>query len=876
MSFIGIDVGTSSTKVGVFAESGELLALASVAVDAPIERAGECELAPDSVWVAVQKALARVAAHRAVQHDPPKALAISASGDEVFPVDAASHPLGPCLMSADARGFEQEAATRPRDSARGWYQRCGHIPERMDPVNRLLWWRKRHPHTAARATRFLGWHEFLTLKLCGRAVTDPSLAAKWLSFDRTTGRWCPNRLREFEIDPALLPEIAGWGESVGTPLPSVAASLGLPHELVVAVGGFDCVCTALGLGVSTPGIAGLACGTWEVLVAPADRPGITNAIVDARLPIVAYPGPVRDAVLWQSPNGASAANWAARLTGQTRAKAESAAQARGALPPDLIAVPHLAGSVGLWPDGRQARGAILGLTAATTPADIYSAVLEGVAHELALAVRLVAGAGIPVSQLRAGGGGTRSETGMQFKADATGLPIDVCAQPEPGAFGAALLAQSAVAGGRSACEMAAGLTRVVRRYEPNGARAAASAARLSRYRALVPTLAREQSEARTPSRPPRRQPELSTPTLVVDLDAFDANVAAAQRLLKGTGKSLRPHFKTHGVPALALRQLGPTVGGFTCATVTEMETLVAAGARDVLLANEIVGPEKIRRIAALAERARVIVAVDAPEPLLEFSAAARDRGVVVEVLVDVDTGLDRCGVRGAAAAQDLALAAAETGGLRFTGIMGYEGRLRAALPDRADRVAHAFSALAEAKYAIESAGLEVAVVSACGTATFADALGATAVTEIQAGTYALMEPDLEPLNLPFRPAVRIVGSVISRRSGQVVLDIGRRSVGCDGGLPLAIDPRARLLRVNDEHTVLAWEGALPELGEHVALRPTQNRTTFKLHSRVWLSRDDKTVDCVPIAANIGGALPDAPAPVPTENSQTAKELTACV
>lgn len=842
MSLIGIDVGTSATKVGVFTEDGRALALASVAVPSAPNRTGELEVDPARVWAAVREALGRVAADTAVRHDPPRALAISASGDEVFPVDAAAQPLGPCLMSSDTRGAGAEAAMQARDSASAWYRRCGHVPERMDPVNRLLWWRTVEPRTAARAAHFLGWHEFLTLQLCGRAVTDPSLASKWLAFDRAKRHWCPARLQTLGLDEGLLPEILPWGEAAGTLRPALASALGLSPNLTVGVGGFDSICTAIGLGISAPGSAGLACGTWEVLVAPtrATDPGM--AVIEARLPIVAFPGDVAEALLWQSPNGASVANWAARLTGRTVAEAEAAL--RGHPPPagNLLAVPHLAGAVGLWRHGRRAHGAIIGLTASTTPNEVYAAWLESVALELALAVQVVEGTGSSIGQLRAGGGGTRSDWWMQRKADLTGKPVEVCARPEPGTFGAALLAGAAVGLYPSVGSAARGFSDVVRRFEPASGRAAQVTERLAAYRALVTELGRE-----TPARPAprRRPPEFVTPALVVDLDALEANVAVAEPLLHHAGKTLRPHFKTHGVPDLALRQRSPAVGGFTCATVGEAAALVAAGVRDVLLANEIVGAEKIRTMAALAETARVIVAVDAPEPLALYAAEAERRGVTIEVLVDVDTGLDRCGVRGATAARDLALAVADTPGLKFSGLMGYEGRLRAALPDRRERLSRAFAALAEAKFAIEAAGLDVAVVSACGTSTFFEALSDPTVTEIQAGTYALMEPDLEPLGLPFCSAVRILGSVISRRPNQVVLDVGRRAVGCDGGLPLVLDPRGRTLRVNDEHAVLAWDGEPPRLGETVALRPTQNRTTFNLHAHIWLARSGRLVETVP-------------------------------
>ena len=168
----------------------------------------------------------------------------------------------------------------------------------------------------------------------------------------------------------------------------------------------------------------------------------------------------------------------------------------------------------------------------------------------------------------------------------------------------------------------------------------------------------------------------STPALMVDLGRFEANVAAMEALLGGTGKTVRPHVKTHRTPELARRQLGGAAVGVTCATVGEAEVMVAAGSTDVLVANEVVDPAKIERLVALAREARVAVAADAAEPVERLARAAAAAGVPIEVLVDVDIGLHRCGVGSAQEAVQLAEVIARQPSLRFRGLMGYEGRIR--------------------------------------------------------------------------------------------------------------------------------------------------------------------------------------------------------
>jgi D-serine deaminase-like pyridoxal phosphate-dependent protein len=345
--------------------------------------------------------------------------------------------------------------------------------------------------------------------------------------------------------------------------------------------------------------------------------------------------------------------------------------------------------------------------------------------------------------------------------------------------------------------------------------------------------------------------ELVTPALAMNLAAFEHNLAAAENLLRGTGKLLRPHVKTHRTSGLATRQMGPVASGVTCATVQEAEVMAAAGIKDLLLANEIVTSQKIQRMASLAKQSRVIMAVDAHGGVAALSQAANRGGVTVEVLVDMDIGLGRCGVGDASRARELAIAIGRAPALRFAGLMGYEGRIRASVADRSARIARSFTLLAEAKAAMEAAGLEVGIVSAAGTSTLLEALRDPTITEIQAGTYALMEPDLEGLGLPFRCALFVIATVISRSAGRVVLDAGRRTVGCDYGLPIALDPRAHTKSIGDEHVVLEWNGDSPPLGTQVRLRPSQNRTTFNLYSHVWLMRDDHIVARLPIEARGG-------------------------
>lgn len=343
-------------------------------------------------------------------------------------------------------------------------------------------------------------------------------------------------------------------------------------------------------------------------------------------------------------------------------------------------------------------------------------------------------------------------------------------------------------------------------------------------------------------------PVLSTPALVVDLDIFEANIAAMAALLDGTGKTVRPHVKTHRTPELARRQVGGSAVGLTCATVGEAEAMVDAGFDDVLVANEVVDPTKIARLVALAHRSEIAVAVDDPEPIATLSREAASAGATIGVLIDVDILLHRCGVGSALDAVWLARTIERSPGLRLRGIMGYEGRVRLSEAGRDRQIGGAYAALAEAASALRDAGFPVDTVSAAGTSTLLEALADPTITEIQAGVYALMEPELLVMDLPFRCAVSLRGTVISRHPGRIVLDMGRRVVGMEYGPPVPVGFSVHGIAMGDEHATITMDDPLPVLGSQLDLTPGQVRTTFNLHDDVWVSRGGRLVDRWPITA----------------------------
>jgi D-serine deaminase-like pyridoxal phosphate-dependent protein len=338
--------------------------------------------------------------------------------------------------------------------------------------------------------------------------------------------------------------------------------------------------------------------------------------------------------------------------------------------------------------------------------------------------------------------------------------------------------------------------------------------------------------------------DLATPALCVDVDVLARNLELMADFFRARPCALRPHVKAHKTPAIARLQAAAGCIGFTCATVGEAVVLAQHGLGDLLIANEIVDRAKLGALRALAERARVTVAVDSSE------GAALLRDLPVEVLIDVNVGLARCGVR-PEGALDLAAAVARAG-LGLRGVMGYEGHAMG-IADRAARAEAARAAMAvllEVAETLRRAGFPLEVVSAGGTGTY-DVTGTIpGVTEVQAGSYALMDTVYARYGLPFGEALRCLTTVVSVQGPLAVLDAGLKALAVDHGNPeLEHGAAASVIFLSDEHTTLAvGDGFAAHPGDRMWLRPSHVDPTVNLHDRLFAVRGQEVVDVWPVEA----------------------------
>lgn len=348
---------------------------------------------------------------------------------------------------------------------------------------------------------------------------------------------------------------------------------------------------------------------------------------------------------------------------------------------------------------------------------------------------------------------------------------------------------------------------------------------------------------------------LATPALVLDLPAFEHNLAAMAKAASAAGLALRPHAKTHKSKAVAARQLAAGAVGLCVAKTGEAEALAdTPGLTSLLVTSPVIGPSAPARLTALALRVpELLVVVDSSAGALALSAAAQAAGSRIGAVVDIDPGIHRTGVPDADAAVALARQVANLPGLRFAGLQCYAGHAQH-LEDYATRVMIAEMALAETARAaaeLRAIGLPPALVTGGGTGTFAMEAGLGVLTELQAGSYVFMDVEYGAVALeaagqgPFRPALFVASRVISANTADfVTIDAGYKAFATDGPKPVPLSG-ADFAFMGDEHGALFEARAL---GDLVLLQVPHCDPTVNLYDVIHVVDGDRLVDLWPIEA----------------------------
>ena len=359
--------------------------------------------------------------------------------------------------------------------------------------------------------------------------------------------------------------------------------------------------------------------------------------------------------------------------------------------------------------------------------------------------------------------------------------------------------------------------------------------------------------------------EVDTPALIVDLDAFERNLRRLADRIAGTGVRLRAHAKTHKCPVIALKQIELGAIGVCCQKVSEAEAMVYGGVKDVLVTNEIVGRQKLRRLMGLASMARIGVCADDPLHVRDFEAAAAEAGTRLRVYVEVNMGGNRCGVEPGEPALALARQIEEAPHLEFAGLQAYHGSAQhlRTWEERRAAIAGATDKAATTRDLLQANGIACDQITGAGTGTFEFETASGVYTELQCGSYIFMDADygrnLDKDGAPtrsFEPSLFVWATVMSRPAEErAIVDAGIKALGFDSGPPTVWDePAAVYERASDEHGRIGFTGPTNRLnlGDKVKLVPGHCDPTVNLYDWYVGIRGNRVETIWPITAR--GAL----------------------
>lgn len=347
--------------------------------------------------------------------------------------------------------------------------------------------------------------------------------------------------------------------------------------------------------------------------------------------------------------------------------------------------------------------------------------------------------------------------------------------------------------------------------------------------------------------------DIDTPALLVNLDALERNIEKMANFFSNVSANLRPHIKTHKTPAIAQKQIEAGAIGITCAKLGEAEVMADAGIGPILIANQIVGAQKIERLVELRTRVDVMCGVDDKHNVMELSEAAGSRGITLGVLVEVDVGMGRCGVQSGEPARNLARVVVDAPNLELLGLMGYEGHIviNRDVELRNEEALKSVAQLADSKKACEDAGIKIGIVSGGGTGTYAFSGSDPTMTEIQAGSYVFMDADYRHVTPEFENSLTMLSTVVSRSvEGRVIFDSGRKCMTCDHDLPTVLNhPEVEIASLSEEHARGMLNGPTDlRPGDKAHIIPDHCCTTVNLHDRLYGVRDEKVETIWPIQA----------------------------
>lgn len=495
MSLLGLDIGTTGCKAIVFNVEGKPLAHAYREYGVIYPRPDWAEIDPDKVWQCVSEVISEVA-HQ-VSGDPIKALAATSLGESFVPIAEDGTTLFNSMTYVDSRGTEQTESWNHTLGKSRVFQITGQPLHPSYTIPKMMWLRDEKPEIFNKARKFLLYQDFAYFKLGVEPTIDYSLAGRTMGFDVREKKWSEEIFSTAGLDPSAMATPRPSGEIVGEIPASIAQELGLPKGVVVVTGGHDQPVNALGGGVVSEGVAVDGMGSTICVTVAFNEPHLNDKMLAANYPVYSHVKEGMYVSLAFSFTGGNLLRWYRDNFAQDIVKE---AEATGAdvydlilkdlpkEPTDVYVVPHFGGS-GTPSFDPDSKGTITGLSLGTTREQFVKSLIEGITYELQLNLKtLEEAAGVKVERLRAVGGGAKSKTWLQLKADITGKEVVSLAVSECGCLGAAILAGLGVGDYNSLDEAVELLVSEVDHFQPNMNMHDQYAERFAIYSELYPAL----------------------------------------------------------------------------------------------------------------------------------------------------------------------------------------------------------------------------------------------------------------------------------------------------------------------------------------------------------------------------------------------------
>jgi len=489
---LGVDVGTTGCKAGVFSEEGRLLSLAYAEYDVKHPKPGWAELNSHEVWASVKRTIAQAVSTSSVS---VTALAVSSLGEALVPVSAEREVLGPSILNFDTRGEEYLAELSEALPDTRLYQINGNSLGNHYSLTKLLWLKDHEPTLYERADKFLPWGSFVGYMLGAEPVVDLSLANRTLLLDLDRQDWSDEVLSLAGIGRDKLPRVVPSGTPIGRISSSLAKELGLPKKAVIVSGAHDQCANAVGCGVLDEGRAMYGMGTYLCITPVFRERKETHLMMERGLSTEHHVLPDRFVTFLYN-HGGSLVKWfrdtfakeehrRAQIVGRDIYEELFLELPKG--PSGLLVLPHFA-TTGPPEFVGDSSGVIMGLRLDTSRGAILKAILEGATFYLRECLEALAPTGIRVEELRAVGGGSKSDYWVQLSADIFGLPLVRPEITEAGVLGAAILAGVGCGTFDSVEEGVAAMVRLERLFEPDSRQASAYEPWFARYREMWPLM----------------------------------------------------------------------------------------------------------------------------------------------------------------------------------------------------------------------------------------------------------------------------------------------------------------------------------------------------------------------------------------------------